>query len=136
MMMNKGVSAVCKRCGRSSPAEQFILDPIYGMMVCQLCVKERKGKSAAAQIKQDRNAVQQKKEEEVRNRPPGWDKEDEYLERSYAKKRESQVGVERIDGSHVNYSCPKCKYRFIYDTERKHPKVCPYCNSQIFSMKF
>lgn len=135
-MMNNEVKAVCKRCGRQSPSTQFILDPVYGMMVCPLCLKERKSKSAAIQIRAGRNAAAEKKEEENKNKPAGWDREDDYLERSYAKKKDSQVGVEKIDANHVNYICPKCKYKFIYDTERKYPKVCPYCNGQIFSMRF
>jgi DNA-directed RNA polymerase subunit RPC12/RpoP len=135
-MMNNEVKAACKRCGRSAPASQFILDPIYGMMVCPFCLKERKSKAAASMIRQDRQNAEAKKEEEAKNKPAGWDKEDEYLERAYAKKKQSQIAVEKIDANHFNYTCPKCKYRFVYDSERKHPKVCPYCNGQIFSMRF
>lgn len=136
MINNNEVKAVCKRCGRQSPASQFVLDPVYGMMVCQLCLKERKSKTAASMIRQDSHST--KKEEPAKDRPADWDKEDEYLERSYARKKQSQsnVAVEKVDGSHVNYTCPKCKYRFLYDTERKYPRVCPYCNSQIFTFKF
>jgi DNA-directed RNA polymerase subunit RPC12/RpoP len=135
-MMNNEVKVPCKRCGRMSPASQYILDPVYGMMVCQLCLKERKSKAAALVLRQDRQNAEAKKEEELKNKPAGWDAEDEYLEKAYARKKQSQAAAERIDSNHFNYTCPKCKYRFVYDTERKFPKACPYCNSQIFSMRF
>jgi transcription initiation factor IIE alpha subunit len=137
-MADNEIKAVCKRCGRQSPASQFVLDPVYGMMVCPLCIKERRSKTAAFVIRQDKRSAGAKKEELIKDRPAGWDKEDDYLERAYARKKQAQphVAIERVDSSHVNYTCPKCKYRFLYDTERKHPRVCPYCNSQIYTFRF
>jgi hypothetical protein len=41
-MMVTGPMAKCRNCGKESPADTFVLDPVYGMMVCQTCVKNRK----------------------------------------------------------------------------------------------
>ena len=40
-MPRPDIKAKCRRCGKESPVNEFILDPVYKMMVCIACVKER-----------------------------------------------------------------------------------------------
>ena len=51
--------------------------------------------------------------------------------KSLKRKEESVFTVEKIDATKVKYICPKCKYNFVYDTERQHPGRCPYCAHDI-----
>ena len=129
--MLNSISAKCKRCGKQSPSEQFNLDPVYGLMVCPNCVKERKTAVAKKEIEQRKEANKEPP------KPVGWDIEDEYLERAYAKKSASkaQTNVQPLPDGKVKYTCQKCKYSFVYDPERKHPARCPYCSSDIFYFK-
>lgn len=47
--MDQGINVKCRHCGRMANSTGFVLDPIYGMLVCQACVKDRK-KGVAAQV--------------------------------------------------------------------------------------
>ena len=196
-MMNSGPTAKCRNCGKDSPADSFILDPVYGKMVCQTCVKSRKGpnkikpggeekqmlsgrpvekiipntaaaramqgmqpqgrtvekivpNTAAARAMQTmakpqpvqggrsvRNTpdAQEDEQQAVKEKPKGWDKEDEMLERAYASKQQAKAAthgaVVQIDDTHVKYTCKKCKYSFKYNTEKKQPAHCSYCGADI-----
>lgn len=130
--MDREIKAVCKRCGKSSPANQFVLDTVYRMMVCPSCVRERKDKILAAKMQQER----EKEKEQEPPRPPGWDAEDEYLDKLYKQREKIKVEFERIDENRVKYTCPKCKYKFVYDTVKKYPDICPYCKCSILTFKF
>lgn len=124
----------CKRCNRYAKASEFSLDPIYRIMVCPLCVKERK---AGEQVHKEVAEMKKKKKQEedaLKSKPAGWDHDDELLERAH--KMKSSVHVERIDRNRVNYICPKCKYKFVYDTAAKRPPRCPYCGSEISKFRF
>ena len=125
-MMNSSVKAVCKHCGKQADANSFILDVEYKMMVCPQCVKDRKSPKA------------QKKEEESQKlaKAPGWDKEDEYLEKMHSVKANQKVTVQKIDEEYVKYQCPHCKYAFKYSIVRQKPGNCPYCSSSIERMQF
>lgn len=132
------IKAICKKCGRAAPAEDFILDQVYRLMVCPTCVRERKDKEITAKkIQEKAIALQEElkiKQAEQKNRPPGWDEEDEYLERAYQQKqRQSMVNkYERINADRINYICGKCRYKFAYSTLSKFPKTCPYCGTAVF----
>lgn len=43
---NNGVKINCRKCGQPSESDKFILDPVYKMMVCPNCSRERKSSSA------------------------------------------------------------------------------------------
>lgn len=121
----------CKKCGRSAKPEEFVLDHVYKLMVCPLCIKDRK---LSEQIKEDLKS--QKKAPKEENKPAGWDKEDEYLERSYKREIGNTVKVEKIDDERVRYKCPHCGYTFMYILSKKNPSSCPYCDSPIGRMVF
>ncbi len=136
MMNNNEIKVVCKRCKRSMPASSFVLDPVYKLMVCPLCVKERKDKvmiNEALKHKEKENAL---KAQEQKSRPAGWDSEDDYLEK--AAKQRTKIGpeVQRISDDKVKYTCVKCKYKFVYDEARKYPSACPYCGTKIMTFGF
>ncbi len=125
-MMNSSVKAVCKHCGKQADADSFILDVEYKMMVCPQCVKERKSPKA-----------EKKEAESVKvAKAPGWDKEDDYLEKMHSVKAKQKVTVEKIDEEYVKYQCPHCKYTFKYSVIRQKPGNCPYCSSSIERMQF
>jgi DNA-directed RNA polymerase subunit RPC12/RpoP len=131
-MITTPIKVKCKKCGRDVKSDEFILDPIYKMMVCKDCVKERKAnelnaKKTAAQAEfKAKQEVQQKNE-----RPAGWDSEDAEIERAYKAKQGSQPRVEKIDEEKVKYTCAKCKYEFIFNTYKRMPGRCPYCSTPV-----
>lgn len=43
---NNSVKINCRKCGQPSESDKFILDPVYKMMVCPNCARERKSSSA------------------------------------------------------------------------------------------
>jgi len=115
------VKAKCRKCGMEHPVEDFVLDPVYKMMVCSKCSKERKSKELAA--RQSPQVVEKK--------PAGWDPDDDLLSRAYAAKHKTTVDVERVDNEDVKYKCPKCKYEFLVNIVTKKPSSCPYCSSPV-----
>jgi Zn finger protein HypA/HybF involved in hydrogenase expression len=123
------VKARCKRCGNEAPATDFRMHYDYKMMVCPTCFK-----GGAKVIPKVENKVLPKKEEEPQiPKAPGWDKDDEYLERAVKFKKEKEGGIfKQIPGtSQLMCTCPACKYSFRYDPVRKIPHGCPYCNGPI-----
>jgi hypothetical protein len=129
-----GIKAKCKRCGKEAPTTEFTLDPVYRMMVCAACVKERRDKDRVSREIATQKAEDAKHPKE--QKAPGWDEEDAFLERKFKEKMTSSVKVEAVDDDKVKYTCPKCKYNFIYDIGRKHPGACPYCGAEISQMRF
>ena len=120
-------NATCKICGGSSPAETFKLHFNYKCVVCPKCFSGR-----TEQMKK-KQQVQEKKID----RPPGWDAEDEYLDKiSKMRKEENQAQFSKIPGTNqVKCRCSKCKYSFKYDPFRKMPRTCPFCDSDIPRLK-
>lgn len=116
--------AKCRRCGGESSGDQMVLDPVYKMVVCPLCVKERK-------LKEQQKKNPELEIEEEKKKPAGWDKEDEYLERAYRSKVKSVVKVQKIDEDTVKYPCSKCGYNFKYSLSRQKPSNCPYCGESV-----
>lgn len=126
----------CRQCGRFAPINDYRLDPVFGKMVCSACIKERRMRE---DVHREVNAQRQAKKkgmEEVAEKPAGWDIEDEFLSKVYASKMKNTVQVEHISGDKVKYKCPKCAYKFIYDTGRKMPPGCPYCGTGIGKIMF
>jgi ribosome-binding protein aMBF1 (putative translation factor) len=131
-MMNSSVKAVCKHCGKQADANSFILDIEYKMMVCAQCVKERKNPKL-----ENKDAKEKETAKSVKlPKAPGWDAEDEYLEKMQPLKAKQKVTVQKIDDEFVRYQCPHCKYTFKYSIVRQKPGNCPYCSSSIERMQF
>ena len=129
---NKEVSATCRKCGRTAPASSFILDVEYKMMICPQCLKERRTKEQVyKELKEEKETETQEPQ-----KPVGWDKEDEYLERAFKQKEKQNKHYQRVGDGKINYSCLKCKYKFIYDEDNKHPRTCPYCGTEIFVYRY
>ena len=135
--MASDIQVVCKNCGKSSPMEHFALDNVFRMIVCRNCTKDRRlrenVRAEVAKQKEDKMVKAASGGED--EKPAGWDKEDVMIERAYRQKAAQTVSVERIDNVKVRYSCPKCKYKFLYNTEKRTPSSCPYCGAGIAKMK-
>ncbi len=121
------IKAKCKNCGCDAPVDQFKLHYSLRMMVCDNCFH---GKT-------QRQEERMKKSEEKPPRPPGWDAEDEYLERlSRLRREENQAQFSKIAGTDlVKCICPHCRYSFKYDPGKKTPKTCPYCDVEVPKLK-
>lgn len=113
-----GVKSVCRRCSKEASSTEFVLDPVYKMMVCAQCVRDRQVKPL---------------EKTGPARPKDWDEDDEYLERAAQKKRVEtpKAQVKKTNEDQVRVTCPKCNYKFTYSTFRHHPSSCPYCGKAI-----
>ena len=132
--MFSDVQVKCKRCSRSAKSKEFTLDPIYGMMVCEACVKERKTSEG---IKKELAEQKAAKLAEEKKKPAGWDAEDEYLAKLARKKQEERpVAIAKGDAGRVKYQCSGCKYGFIYNLAKQAPGNCPYCGKEVFRKKF
>jgi len=125
--MGVGVRIKCRNCGRTANSEEFVLDPAYKMVVCPTCVKERKIKESDSYKKISTPEVK---------RPIGYDEEDVYIEKRYKEKMKDAVVVKKVNDEKVQYQCPKCNYKFIYNTLKKTPVSCPYCSRDISMIKF
>ena len=117
-----GIKAKCRNCEKESDSEDFKLHYKFRMMVCPNCFSGRT---------EQQNKIIEKKA--APPKPPGWDKEDEYLEKmSRLKKDEQKSMFQKIPGTdHVMCKCNMCKYSFKYNPFRKMPRTCPYCNADI-----
>ncbi len=132
MAIIKGVKVKCRNCGRDADSNEFVLDPSFRMVVCPNCVRERKAKSIASGIRgQHITKEAQKAEPQELSRPPGWDDEDEYLQRFAKAKTKTTIRAQRIDDEHVKFNCPKCSYEVKFNTVRKTPARCPYCSTSL-----
>ena len=124
--LGQGVKAQCKVCNGYSAADQFKLHFQLKQMVCPGCYT---GKTSFKGLKNE----EVKKEPEQPPRPPGWDKEDDYLDKvSRMRKEQSQGYFSRIPNSEqVKCNCPSCKYVYKYDPIKRMPAACPYCNGPV-----
>lgn len=149
-MIIREPKAVCKKCGRSAPAESFVLDHLCGMLVCPDCLKESKFQSKTSndavskmtsnifsntKIKPVPKAMAQPVEKPVEEvkKPVGWDSEDEYLERMHKQRDKLKINFERLDESRIRYVCTKCGYKFVYHTEKRYPSACPNCGTGVIT---
>ncbi|MFH1682240.1 MAG: hypothetical protein ABIA37_00435 [Candidatus Woesearchaeota archaeon] len=132
--MFSDVQVKCKQCNRSAKSTEFVLDPVYGKMVCEACVKERKTSEG---IKRELAVQKAAKQVEEKKKPAGWDAEDEYLAKQARKKaEETPVPVKKIDAERVKIQCAACKYEFVYNKVKQTPGNCPYCGKEVFRKKF
>jgi DNA-directed RNA polymerase subunit RPC12/RpoP len=127
------VSVKCRKCGKQASAKTFVLDYASRMMVCPLCIKQRKQNI----INKKRDILEEKKKEreleELKKKPPGWDHDDDLLEKLYREKKKHR-NPDVLQGSgKVKYSCTSCDYEFIYDRDKQKPRDCPYCGRRVGS---
>ncbi|MDP2907027.1 MAG: hypothetical protein Q8O03_03740 [Nanoarchaeota archaeon] len=148
MMMTKQPTAKCKKCGQSVSANSLILDNLYGMLVCPGCLKEKRSlgsKEAVLKATADalagmktrpapsKIAVQPPVPAEVKERPVGWDSEDDYLERMHKQRDKLKVNFDRLDESRIRYVCTKCGFKFVYHTGKRYPSACPNCGTHVIT---
>ena len=135
-MNNNEIKAICRKCKRSALAEEFVMDHDAKIMVCPLCVAEKRKKD----VKPINNPVKgfSSQTGTIKSKQPrDWDKEDEYLEKVAKKKPvEPKRSFERIDDQKISYVCTKCNYKFAYNEYKKYPKTCPYCKHPVANMKY
>lgn len=117
--MMHAVKAKCKSCGKEAPADQFKLNYHLRYMVCPDCFRSKLEKKM------------EPKSEPVR--PPGWDKEDEYLEKANRMRKQEQQSVfSRISGSdQLKCTCTQCRFTFRYNPIKNNPATCPYCATPV-----
>lgn len=134
-MIDQSVKVACRRCGKQCSSKDMVLDSVYKMMVCPLCVKERK----LDELKQKQGVLNKNAPQaaDPKNKPAGWDAEDEFLEQAVRVREQNRVDVkvQKIDNEKVKYACPKCKYSFVYNQVTNHPASCPYCGASIFKFR-
>jgi len=132
MITDRGIMVKCKNCGASTGSNELVLDLDYEMMVCPECVKQKKqSKDIHEEINKERDEHKLKIHMDEDKKPKDWDSEDDYLERSHKQREQASVNVKRIDNEKVQYTCPKCKYKFPYNTVKKTPTKCPYCSMEV-----
>ncbi|PIN87600.1 hypothetical protein COV12_03010 [Candidatus Woesearchaeota archaeon CG10_big_fil_rev_8_21_14_0_10_32_24] len=122
------IKALCRVCNQMVPSDQFKLHHTYKQMVCLSCYT---GKTQKKKEDDERKIIQEKQ------KPKGWDQEDEYLNRlSRINKDEIKNQFTKIPGTdHVKCKCTGCKYEFRYDPFHKKPRSCPYCDADIPRMR-
>jgi rubrerythrin len=128
-MMNDAIKIRCKHCGRQADSESFVLDPIYGMLVCPMCVKERRSRKVVSRPQPAARSEENKAPEKPK--PAGWDREDDYLAKSYASKMRETATAKRIDDEWAMYTCKSCNYQFKYNLIKESPGRCPYCSADV-----
>ena len=125
----ESIRVKCRVCGRDAKSDEMILDPYYRKMVCPYCVSERRNREQVhKEVKEQRIA---QKEAAKPDKPKGWDKEDELLDRAWKQKMDNKVRVDWIDNTYCKYTCQKCGYKFKINTEKMMPVHCPYCSEHI-----
>ncbi|MBW2963918.1 hypothetical protein KY363_00520 [Candidatus Woesearchaeota archaeon] len=118
------VMVVCKKCGKKVPSSEFVLDPVYRLMVCRNCSKSRAAASDPKVV-----AEQKAKAEEAKSRPAGWDGDDESVEKLFRRKQNEMTPFRKIDEGHIKIVCQKCRFGFTYNTVKRYPNNCPNCGT-------
>lgn len=129
---SKSIMVKCRNCGKEYPADQFVLDYVYRMVVCPQCVKDRQKREVIhKEAKQQADEAKQQ-EEELKKKPAGWDRDDVLLEKAYAEKQAKKMPIVEIAPGKFRYRCQKCRYEFTYSKATNTPSRCPYCNTGIY----
>jgi len=124
-----GVKAKCKHCGREADSEMFKLHYKYRMMVCADCF--------TGKTDRDRQKKEASADPRTGGKPPGWDSEDEYLEKMSRMKQQQTVSrFQPILGTKLyQCTCIGCNYNFKFDPLKNMPQSCPYCNEPVPKFK-
>ncbi len=123
-MISQKIQAECPKCGGRVAADSFVLDYLERKMVCPGCFKKARKPSLKESTEKQKEVVKKQK-------PPGWDKEDELLEQLVRARKDKLSGsIQRVPGKdYVKYTCP-CSFTFRYFPVHKKPRTCPYCNRE------
>jgi DNA-directed RNA polymerase subunit RPC12/RpoP len=132
--MPSDLSAKCRKCGKPAPVNEFVLDPNFKMMVCKNCLKESRSAASKPVSYSSTSSTQQKPAAPVKERPKGWDSEDEYLEKIAKKKDESSIKMTPLADGKALYNCKKCKRDFKYNLDKGTPANCPNCGTPVGRM--
>lgn len=97
----------CQRCQRIYPAEQYVLDYRYKMVVCPQCAKEKDPKPK-----------------------PAPEAQAEVI-RSIPKPAANSEAKHAVTSEKIKVRCKKCKFEFKYDEKTKTPSRCPYCGVDV-----
>jgi hypothetical protein len=134
--MPEEITAKCRRCGQSVPVRSLVLDNVYNMVVCPMCIKERKlsdqvrkpEKEAKDEKIRDSGIIQ--KEQQRIGRAMG----DGYVKLDVNKIEDIPKPIQRpaeLNPDKIKLKCGKCHYGFTYNQEAKQPSSCPYCGAGI-----
>ncbi len=131
------VRVQCKRCGRLSPANDFVIDHLNKVMVCSACAKGAPKPTTLSELAAKKPTV-------LKARIPAPsapiapakrvtvnDPEEDKMEKAYQEKKAKLGAYPRIDDEKVRYKCGKCGYQFPYNKVKQSPAKCPYCAYQI-----
>lgn len=94
---------------------------------------QRASPQAKSSPQQTSQEPDQENEESRTPRPAGWDKDDDLLEKLYSQKKKKVESFKPMPGSgtKLKYVCQQCTYSFSYDSEKKTPRSCPYCQRSV-----
>ena len=108
-MLSNQVQAECPKCNSKSAADAFVLDYLERRMVCPGCFKKARKPTLKEQTEKQKEVVKETK-------PPGWDKEDEELDKLIRSRQNHVSGkIERVPGAeYVRFTCPSCTFKFKY----------------------
>ena len=109
----------CKQCGKKYPSNEFVLDPVYKMMVCRNCHRARIGKDSP-----------QAKAKPEEKRPAGWDADDESAAKQFQKKQAEKPNFQRVAPDKVKVVCPRCRFSYVFNEEKRYPLNCPQCGTR------
>jgi DNA-directed RNA polymerase subunit RPC12/RpoP len=127
MLEEERIKVICKRCGKESLAKDFTLDPVYKIVACPACVKERrenekKASSILAKSQAENQSAAVSPKPSVGSKP--W-----MADRIDINKAEPSA-----DPNRIKHTCHRCKYRFFYNKVKKYPNLCPHCGAVILDM--
>jgi len=119
-----GIKVKCRNCNKEADSDTFKLHYEYKMVVCPDCFR---GKTKKQEEKE--------KVQIIKEKPVGWDVEDEYLQKYHRQKQKEKPQFKRVPGTNqIQCTCHQCSFSFKYDPFRKRPRTCPYCNENIPKM--
>ena len=126
----------CKKCGRSVPSDQFVLDHLNKMMVCQTCARTPNKASPTVPGQLNRNMpiapVKHSVDKTDKKNIPGYDKDDEKINMLYQEKQNKLGKFKKLGDDKIKYQCSKCKNQFPFNVVRRTPSKCTYCGFDVY----
>ena len=133
---NRGERIKCMKCNQDAYSNEMVLDPDYKMMVCPICIREKKVHKEVEERQAEAKVMKAVQAEEAKEHPPGWDEEDEMIERMVKEKERQKAEEPTIvlgeteDMNKIRVQCKKCQYAFKYNLETQSPALCPMCGNK------
>ncbi|MBU0979908.1 MAG: hypothetical protein KJ709_03815 [Nanoarchaeota archaeon] len=125
----KEVRSVCRRCGRDAPAEKFVLDHFYKLVVCPTCAREHDGGVNTAEAAGKAAKLPSKQPGTLGAKPAGMARPAGQLDRQ-ARPMERNIPKPGHE-SKIKLQCHKCRFKFNFNKERRAPRICPYCGTPV-----